>query len=183
MSAPSFLGQLLVASWWLLFFLSQPSQSQDVTASSSATTTSSPSDLQCLRSNDPLLEQRLRLEAMKHEILLRLGFSEPPPNPSEVNPDTKKLEEYHAAKTVNDLTFVDERCAQYTEEQKNKVLGAFFPKRVEERFPIIHPSDEPPTGTYTTLHATAGKYYNITTIINSDVIIVLLMHWVLVFHK
>ena len=102
-------------------------------------------DLQCLRSSDPSLEQRLRLEAVKHEILLRLGLNEPPPNPVQTTPDPKTLEEYEAVRKVNELTDDSEPCATL-EDSYPEELEVFFPKSVMESYPIVHPTDNlPPT--------------------------------------
>lgn len=107
----------------------------------------SDSELQCLRSSDPKLEQKLRLLAVKHEILLRLGLDEPPPNPVTMTPDPMVLEEYQAARKVNELTDNAESCIQLDDNSYAKELVVFFPKSVMESYPITHPSDEqPPTG-------------------------------------
>lgn len=97
----------------------------------------------CSRTSDPDLSQKLRLEAIKHEILLRLGLDEAPPNPDPnvelPTSDPMFMENYRAAQEVQKAHNANQKpCTKI--DTKEKRLLAFFPTDVKGHQPIVHPT-------------------------------------------
>ena len=144
----NFRPTLAVASLMLLYLsifwtavVSQTLQPED-------SQTAEPSDDEeqsayCSRTSDLSLSHRLRREAIKHEILLRLGLDEPPPNPDPnielPTNDPVFLENYRAAQEVQKAYNDNQKpCTKLDTNERR--LVAFFPSSVIGHPPITHPA-------------------------------------------
>ena len=99
----------------------------------------------CSRTSDLGLSHRLRIEAIKHEILLRLGLDEAPPNPDPSielpTSDPIFMENYRAAQEVQEVYNDNQKpCTKLNTQEKS--LLAFFPSSVIGHPPITHPDFE-----------------------------------------
>lgn len=75
------------------------------------------------------------MEAVKQEILLRLGLDEEPSNPSNTINDPGFLEELEVVQRAQDLNYVNKPCA--TLDFRTKELLLFHPlDPVEKRMPL-----------------------------------------------
>jgi hypothetical protein len=111
-------------------------------------TTATPSDTDgdqsayCSRTSDLGLSHRLRREAIKHEILLRLGLEEAPPNPDPSielpTNDPIFVENYRAAQEVQKAYNDNQKPCTKLDTQERSLL-AFFPSSVTGHPPITHP--------------------------------------------
>lgn len=114
-------------------------------------TTAAPSDADgdqsayCSRTSDLGLSHRLRREAIKHEILLRLGLDEAPPNPDPSielpTSDPVFAENYRAAQEVQKAYNDNQKPCTKLDTQERSLL-AFFPSSVIGHPPITHPDFE-----------------------------------------
>lgn len=127
--------RLILAALWLFFWpwasvVSQPGSSENT-------------ELHCSRTSDPNLSQKLRLEAIKHEVLLRLGFDEAPPNPDAdaelPTDDPVFMENYRAAQEVQRVYNSHQKPCTKLDTHEKKLL-AFFPSSVKGFPPTLHPS-------------------------------------------
>ena len=99
----------------------------------------------CSRTSDLDLSHRLRREAIKHEILLRLGLDEAPPNPDPSietpTSDPVFLENFRAAQEVQKAYNSNQKpCTQLDTHEKK--LVAFFPSDVAAYRPVTHPTHD-----------------------------------------
>ena len=97
----------------------------------------------CSRTNDVELSHRLRKEAIKHEILLRLGLDKPPPNPDPSielpTSDPVFLENYRAAQEVQRAYNSEEKpCTKL--DIRERTLVSFFPSSVVGYPPNVNPA-------------------------------------------
>lgn len=97
----------------------------------------------CSRTSDLSLSHRLRREAIKHEILQRLGLDEAPPNPDPnielPTSDPVILENYRAAQEFQEAYNSSRKpCTKL--DTKERRLVAFFPSSVIGHPPITHPA-------------------------------------------
>lgn len=97
----------------------------------------------CSRTSDPDLSQKLRVEAIKHEILLRLGLDEAPPNPDPnielPTADPTYMENYLAAQEVQKAHNANQRPCTKLDTHEKKLL-AFFPVSMKGYLPVVHPA-------------------------------------------
>ena len=134
MSAASLMLLCLSVFWTAV--ASQTSRPEDT-----STAPSDNPDSYCSRTSDLSLSHRLRIEAIKHEILLRLGLDEAPPNPDPnielPTNDPVFLENFHAAQEIQEAYNSNQKtCTQL--DTKERRLVAFFPSSVIGHPPITH---------------------------------------------
>ena len=113
----------------------------------------------CSRTSDPDLSQKLRLEAIKHEILLRLGLDEAPPNPDPAQlgelptDDPVVADDYRAAQEVQRAHNEQQKPCTKLDTHEKKLL-AYFPTDLQGFPPVVHPYLNSPEGG----KDSAGKY-------------------------
>ena len=99
----------------------------------------------CSRTSDPDLSQKLRLEAIKHELLLRLGLDEAPPNPdpNSIPPadDPTFAEKNRTAHMVAQAHNANQKPCTKLNTHKKKLL-AFFPSDIKGYPPTRHPTQD-----------------------------------------
>ena len=146
-SSPHF-RLVLVATLWLFFSACRVAVSQYSPEEGSGTENDG-SESFCSRTSDPKLSQKLRLEAIKHEILLRLGLDEPPPNPDpqgeRPTDDPVFADNFRAAQEVQKAHNEQQKPCTKLDTHEKKLL-AFFPTDVEGFPPVVHPYLNNPSG-------------------------------------
>lgn len=85
-------------------------------------------------SRDAGLSRVRRLEAVKQEILLRLGLNEEPLNPSNTTEDPEFLEKYNGVKHSQDLIDVRKPCAKL--DFRTKEVLVYNPVELEKYKPV-----------------------------------------------
>lgn len=148
LQSPHFQLRLLAMLPFIILYATRVTFSQTSSTDHSVETgsgTAAPEDSEpyCSRTSDPNLSQKLRVEAIKHEILLRLGLDEAPPNPDPRSAelptsDPTFVENYRAAKEVQKVHNQNRKPCTKLDTHEKKLL-AFFPLSVEGYPPIPHP--------------------------------------------
>lgn len=99
----------------------------------------------CPRTSDPDLSQKLRLEAIKHELLSRLGLDEVPPNPdpgaAPPTEDPTYAENLRAAQEVQRVHNANQKPCTKLDTHKKKFL-AFFHSEIKGFPPVRHPTHD-----------------------------------------
>ena len=148
-SAPQF--RLVLTYLWLFSWAIAPV----VVSQESGETDNTFEESYCSRTSDPDLSQRLRLEAIKHEILLRLGLDEAPPNPDPSTElptaDPTFMENYRAAQEVQKAHNANQRPCTELDTHKKRLL-AFFPSSMKGYRPIVHPAQSRKDKNENTIH-------------------------------
>lgn len=126
-----------------IFWTAVVSQTLQPEDSQTATPSDNEDQSYCSRTSDLSLSHRLRREAIKHEILLRLGLDEAPPNPDPnielPTNDPVTLENYRTAQEVQ-KAYNSSRKPCTKLDTKERRLVAFFPSSVIGHPPITHPA-------------------------------------------